>query len=161
MKNLLMILTFIILPINIYAHSLLLNVFDNDDGTITISGAFNTGESAQGALLKLESINTGEILFQKRLPDEGELTINIPKIAYQIVLDGGPGHKVVKQGIAPQDGFIKEEVKKEKKKRSKTDMQISSSKAVTYSIVLAFILLFATMFVSIRNTNKILKEIRA
>ncbi|MEN5407298.1 hypothetical protein [Aliarcobacter butzleri] len=39
-------------------------------------------------------------------------------------------------------------------------MQISSSPAVTISIVLAFILLFATIFISIKNTNKLLKKIQ-
>ncbi len=156
---------------SIYAHSLLLNVFDNEDNTITVEGIFNTGESGAGALIQLESIASGVILYEKRLSDDSELTFKIPSEAYKIILDGGPGHKVVKNGIPPKDGFVAQtenvenvpkvkKANKENKKAGKLSMQTSSSTAVNVSILLAFILLFATLFISIRNSNAILKELR-
>ncbi len=162
MKKILIAFCVLFLQTNIYAHSIIMNVFDNDDGTISIEGVFNTGESAQGALVKFEAVNGGEVLFQKRLPDEGELVVDIPKVKYKIVLDGGSGHKVVKHGIAPEEGFIEEERKEVEgnDKKEKTNMKFSSSNAVTLSIVLAFLLLFAILFISIKNTNKILEKIR-
>eukprot|EP01029_Cantina_marsupialis_P028865 TRINITY_DN778106_c0_g1_i1.p2 TRINITY_DN778106_c0_g1~~TRINITY_DN778106_c0_g1_i1.p2 ORF type:complete len:165 (-),score=19.56 TRINITY_DN778106_c0_g1_i1:79-573(-) len=161
MKKIINLLLLISLPISLLAHSLVLSVFDNEDGTLTASGMFNTGESAAGAIVKLES-NSGEILYEKRLPDEGELTINIPSTPYKVILEGGPGHVAIKDGIPPKGGFKAESVKKETKKVKKptrTDMTVSTSKAVTISIVLAFILLFATIIVSIRNTNKLLTNL--
>ncbi|RBQ28934.1 hypothetical protein ACNSOS_05125 [Aliarcobacter vitoriensis] len=151
-------------PLYIFAHSLVLYVDDNKDGTITIAGEFNTGESASGALVKLEALHSGEILFQQRLTDD-DLIVDIPKIPYKVVLDGGGAdHQEEKIGIAPPNGFekveqvAKPEAKKEQKP-SRSLMQISSSPAVTISIFLAFLLLFATMLVSIINTNKILKKL--
>ncbi|RXJ90335.1 hypothetical protein CRV01_04040 [Arcobacter sp. CECT 8983] len=161
MNKIVKLILIFLVPATLYSHSLLLNVFDNNDGTITVEGMFNTGESAAGAFVKLQALNSGEILFEKRLPDSNELTIKIPKIKYQVLLDGGPGHTVIKEGIPPKEGFIKEEKKVKKNNNSKRmNATISSSKAVTISIAIAFILLFATIFISIRNTNKLIKELQ-
>lgn len=166
MKKLFEISLILFTPIYLFAHSLVLSLYDNNDGTISVVGEFNTGESAAGALVKLEAIHSGEILFQQRLTDD-EMVITIPKIPYKVILDGGEGHTQEKMGIAPQNGFEKVEEKKELKTETKKEekpsrnlMQISSSPAVTISIVLAFVLLFATIFISIKNTNKLLKEIQ-
>ncbi|WP_044416287.1 hypothetical protein [Halarcobacter anaerophilus] len=163
MKNLFKIIFLICTPIFVYSHSLVLNIIDNEDETMTVIGGFNTGESAQGALLKLEALNSKKILFEKRLPDESELTIKIPNIPYQIILEGGPGHTVSRTGIEPPSGFIKKEAKTEQKKKERPNrnaINISSSKAVTISIVLAFILLLGTIIVSIINTNKLMRELK-
>lgn len=163
MKKILSLLITLLLPISVFAHSLLLNVFDNEDNTITIEGEFNTGESAAGANVQLIALNSEKILFEKRLSDESELTVSIPKQAYKIVLDGGPGHKIIKKGIPPKEGF-KKEIKKEAKKtdenkNGKLNMSISSNIATTTLLLVAFLLLFSTIFISIRNTNKLLNEI--
>lgn len=156
----------ILLPFSLYSHSLLLNVFDNEDGTITVEGIFNTGETAQGALIKLISVKNEATLYQKRLPDEGELTIAIPQYAYNIILDGGPGHIVIKKGIASANGFKKELIKKEfkpKKKKSKggrNTIMLSQSSAVNVSIIIALFILIATFIISILNTNRLIKELK-
>ncbi len=153
-----------LLPIFLYSHSLLLNLLDNEDGTITIIGEFSTGESATGALVKVKALDSDEILFQKRLPSSSELTIDIPKVKYQVILDGGVGHTIIREGITPKGGFEnKKQTTKEKdkaKKPSRTDAKISTSNAVIVSIVMAFILLFATIFVSIKNTNRLINELK-
>ena len=152
------IIILMLFPLSLYSHSLLLNIMDNEDGSIIISGGFNTGESAAGAMVRLKATSSGEILYEKRLGSEGEVSIKIPKIPYQVILDGGKGHTIVKDGIPPKEGFILKE--KKQKKRARTDAGISSNNAVLVSISIAFILLFATIFMSARNTSKLMQEIK-
>lgn len=149
------------LPSIIYAHTLLLNVFDNEDNTITVEGVFNTGQLANGAQIRLESLLSGKVLYKKRLPDESELTIAIPNEAYQIVLDGGPGHQIIQNGPAPKNGFIKE-VKADKKVELSQPRQGNKQwgTALIVTIALAFALLFLTIFISFKNTNKLMLELQ-
>ncbi|ADG92215.1 conserved hypothetical protein [Arcobacter nitrofigilis DSM 7299] len=155
MKIYLKIITLILLGLNLYAHELDIKVKDNNDNTMTITALFNTGESAAGVLLKLEDKLTKEILYEQRIPSNNKLVIDIPKIAYLIVLDEGDDDITIKEGIPPKEGFQEQNSKKKEKKR--TDAQFSTSKAITISIAIAFLLLFATIFISIRNTNKLMK----
>ncbi|MFY9073845.1 hypothetical protein OZZ08_02705 [Malaciobacter mytili] len=158
MKKYLKILILMLLPLSIFAHELEVEIVDNKDGTFTILGQFNTGESAAGALVILEALNTNKVLKEARLDDNGKLTLKIPLEPYQIVFDDeDEDHKIIKAGVEPIGGFKKQEIKKEK---SRTNMQISSSNAVTICIIIAFILLFATIFISIKNTNKLLNELK-
>lgn len=145
----------------IFAHSLLLNVFDNEDNTITVEGVFNTGEVATGAQVRLEALANGMLLYKDRLPAESELTINIPKEAYQIVLDGGPGHQIIEMGPSPKGGFTKvgsqnKEVKLSEPREGSKQLSL----ALIVSIALAFVLLFITILVNIKNTNLLMKELQ-
>ncbi len=161
MKNKFILVLMVLIPSFIYAHSLLLNVFDNQDNTITVEGVFNTGELASGAQIRLESLISDKILYKKRLPDEGELIIQIPKEPYNIVMNGGAGHQIVKKGIAPIEGFKKELNNKIKTQVSKPNKQKdSSSKIILIAVVTAILLLFITIFISIRNTNKLMRELK-
>jgi len=164
MKKFTTIAFLLVTQMYLFGHSLVLNVFDNGDNTITIEGIFNTGESAAGALVKIEVIDSGEILFKQRLSEDEDITVEIPQIPYNIILDGGPGHSAEKIGIPPKNGFkeikINTERPKKEKRPSKTSMKISSSPAITVSILIAFILLLATIFISIRNTNKLISELK-
>jgi hypothetical protein len=158
MKIKLNIILLILLPLSLYSHSLLLNIMDNKDGTILVSGAFDTGESAAGAMVKIQAINSDEILYQKRLDNEGELNLKIPKVPYQIILDAGEGEDIIaKDGIPPKEGFI---VDTKKKKNTKGNSDVSTSNAVIISIIIAFILLFATLFMSAKNTNALIRELQ-
>lgn len=159
------IFTILLLSSQVFSHTLLLNVYDNEDDTISVEGIFNTGQLAPGAEVRLEALVTGELLYKKRLPDESELTIKTPKEPYQVVLDGGPGHQVVKAGIEPKGGFSKEitniskktkEVKLSKPRDTMQGMTIE----MMISVSIAFILLFITILISIRNTNKLMKQIK-
>lgn len=165
MKKFINIVFLILTPIYLFAHSLVLNILDNQDDTITVEGMFNTGESAAGALIKIETLDSGETLFQQRLSDDTEMIIEIPKVPYKVILDGGPGHTAEKEGIPPKAGFQKVEKKEEPQKKkeerpSRNNMQISSSPVITISIILAFILLFATIIISIKNTNRLINELK-
>lgn len=158
MKIYLKIIILILLAINLYAHELDITIKDNKDNTMTIIALFNTGESAAGVLLRLEDKKTKEVLYEKRLPTDNKLTVDIPKFAYLIILDEGDNDLTIKEGIPPKEGF--QEQKKVKKQKSRLDTQLSTSKAITVSIFIAFLLLFATIFVSMKNTNKLIKELQ-
>ncbi|RXJ57975.1 hypothetical protein [Candidatus Marinarcus aquaticus] len=162
MKKLFYLFCTFIMSLTLYAHTLVLNLDDNEDGTLFIQGMFNTGESAEGALVIVESLDNQEVLFKKRLPSSSELIVPMPKVAYHVVLDGGPGHTVIKEGIEPIGGFKVEEKKETKKQKApnRANMQISNSPAVTISIVIAFTLLIATIVISIFNTNRLMRELK-
>lgn len=153
MKKLLFVLIFVN---SLFAHSLILNLIDNNDGTIQIIGGFNTGQNAVGALVKVESLVSGEILLSKRLPDESEITFKIPTEEYQVILDGGPGHTVIKKGIAPQGGF-KKIAKVALTKNIKKESQ-SLTLPILWSLCVVF--LFLILFFWIRNTNKLMNSLQ-
>jgi len=150
--------------ISLYAHNLILNVIDNNDNTITVEGLFDTGADAAGAQVRLESLTNGEVLYAKRLPIESELTIEIPNEPYQIVLDGGPGHTMIREGIEPLEGFskeLKEKVKTDNKELSKTKSSNNDWNLTTIILfTVCIILLLLAIYFSSRNTNKIIKEIK-
>lgn len=89
----------------LHAHTLMLQTNDEGDGKLLIKGVFSTGETAAGALVKLKTLHDGQIVFEQRLPTLGELIAPIPSAPYEIILDGGSGHTVTRQGIAPPEGF--------------------------------------------------------
>ncbi len=158
------IFIFLTLTLSLYAHNLLMSVMDNEDNTITVIGEFSTGEKAAGALVRLESLVSGEILFKQRLPVESELTIDIPKEPYQVVLDGGPGHTIVKEGIESLEGFakeVKEKAKSNSVKLSKPE-EFNNDWSLTTIILftVCIVLLLLALYFSSKNTNKILNEIR-
>ncbi|MFY9110114.1 hypothetical protein PZQ46_11480, partial [Aliarcobacter butzleri] len=73
------IFVFMFLSVSLFAHNLIMNVIDNKDNTITVIGEFSTGEDAAGALVRVESLISGDVLYKERLPEASELTITIPK----------------------------------------------------------------------------------
>jgi len=86
------LITIFILQLNIFAHTLVFNAIDNEDGTMEVVGMFSTGRSTEGAKLKIISLATTKILYENRIPAQGSLTMKIPKEAYKLILDSGPGH---------------------------------------------------------------------
>lgn len=140
------------------AHTLILGAFDNEDGTITVVGKFDTGALAQGAMVRLEALGSGTILFQKRLPEESELIVSIPKEPYQIVLDGGPGHKVIKKGIIPENGYASNA------NSSAKTAQLSKARGVNLPVMVctagAFCMLALTLLFCRRNTDRLLTELK-
>jgi hypothetical protein len=153
----------LIIGLKLSAHTLLMNVFDNEDNTITVSGAFSTGQPAVGAMVRLEALNTAQILYKKRLPENSELSITIPSEPYQIVLDGGPGHQIVKDGIAPKGGFkVSLKQNETSKKELSEERSFTKKWSLPYIILISAILLLIvlTIYFSKRNTNKILQAIK-
>lgn len=156
------ILIFMFFSMSLFAHNLIMNVIDNKDNTITVVGEFSTGEDAAGAMIRLESLVNAEVLYKQRLPQESELTINIPKEPYQIVLDGGPGHTIVKEGIAPLEGFKKEIKEKEVNTKLSTAQNANNEwdLLTIFFFVLCLILFGLAIYFSNKNTNKILEKLK-
>lgn len=160
LKRLYLITLILLFSSNAFAHKLVLGVIDNEDNTITITGVFDTGAPATGAWVILKSESNDKILFKKRLPDESEITTKIPDEPYQIILDGGPGHKHTMDGIPPIEGFTKkiETDGEVKKKKAHSGKAMNLPHMVTTGI--GFLLLIITIIVSIKNTNKLLDELK-
>lgn len=146
------VLLLLLVLTNLFAHKIVLNIIDNDNDTITIVGGYDTGQSAANALVRLESLNSGEILYEARLPDESEMVVKIPSEPYKIVLDGGVGHSQIKEGIPPKDGF-KVKLKKQTKSISQKQ-QLNIAYVITLTIAILFMIL--TMFFSYKNTKKLI-----
>ena len=151
------------------AHTLLLSAWDNEDGTMTVAGQFDTGATAQGAQVRLEALDGGTVLFAKRLPVESELIVDIPDRPYTIVLDGGPGHTVVRDGIAPPDGFAQAPAQDAKGAgtaagKSRTQKAGSAphslNKAYLICTATAFLFMALTIVICRRNTNRLLAELK-
>jgi len=147
-----------------YAHTLLMNVFENEDNTITVEGLYSSGKKTVGAMIKIESLISGQVLLKQRLPDSSEITIPIPKEPYQIVLDGGPGHIIVKEGIAPKEGYSKEIKEKVLDKgTNKLSIGQQSKNEWGYTTIFLFatciFLLSLAIYFSNSNTQKIYKLI--
>ena len=74
------IFIFFIFNISLLAHDeFTLEIIDNKNNTITIIGDEEHKQGLAGALIKVESLISGEILFKDRLPKESKITIDIPK----------------------------------------------------------------------------------
>ena len=99
------------------AHTPLLTVEDNEDGTIYIEAGFSDGSTAGGAKLLLvmkekykgdvEKIkkegkklyNKKLVLWEGKLGEDGCLEeVKKPEVPYLVVFDAGPGHVVEKEG---------------------------------------------------------------
>jgi len=161
MKKILTII-YLLMITNLYAHTLVMNLLDNEDDTLTIVGQFSTGQNAVDAMVRIEALNTGALLFQKRLPDEGEVTIPIPLEPYQVVLDGGPGHQLVQKGISPIKGFSESKINNKTEKKELSQVITSrNSWSLPYIILISFTLFLIglTIYFSKRNTDEILRSI--
>lgn len=163
MKKTLFIFLALLLPYFLYAHKILLNVYSNDDNTITIEGTFNTGESASGAMVQINSLITNKTILKQRLSDDGELIIEIPNEPYEVVLNAGRGHSIVQKGIEPVGGYSSELLKKaeEAKKTSvKQERRRGLSFEMLVSISITSILLLLTIFISIKNTRLLMNQMK-
>lgn len=99
------------------AHTPLLTVEDNEDGTIYIEGGFSDGSMAAGVKIILvekkqykgdvkklkkegkKLYNKKLVLWEGKLDEDGCLEeIKKPKMPYLVIFDAGPGHTVEKKG---------------------------------------------------------------
>lgn len=79
------------------AHTLYMNLVDNEDGTVLVEAMFSTGGSGAGLPLILEDEDQ-QVIAKMKLDENGEATFEIPDQPYTVFLDGGPGHRVRKPG---------------------------------------------------------------
>ena len=82
-----------LLPGTAFAHSPMLNCFDNGDGTITCEGGFSDGSSASGVRMSVKD-GSGKVLMEGRMNKDSEYTFDKPGGAYKVIFDGGDGHSI-------------------------------------------------------------------
>lgn len=86
------LITLAILANSLFAHSAIMNCFDNGDETITCEGGFSDGSTASGVVFYIEQ--DGKKIYESRFPDSSEITFDKPKGNFNAVFDGGEGHRV-------------------------------------------------------------------
>lgn len=157
-------LIFSITCVAIFAHDeYFLNIIDNKNNTITIIGDDDHKEGIEGALIRIESLFDGKILYQERLPKESKVVVAIPKEPYQVVLDAGNGNILIKDGIAPKEGFLmKQNTESKNKKITRIQDGVDSKwDFLTISFFsLCLVAFLLAIYFSNRNTNLILEKIK-
>lgn len=108
MKKFLIFILSIFTSIVIFAHAPILDINDNNDGFVYITGGFSNGESAAGTLIEIvrdknyngtEEARDGKmIIFRGELDKNAELILPKPKGKYIVIFDAGPGHVLEKKG---------------------------------------------------------------
>jgi hypothetical protein len=86
------------------AHSPLMMIEDNEDGTITVTAGYSTGQMAAGKKVLLKAGRTGKVLWEGTLNEDGELACPKQTEPYTVFFDGGPGHSMEKDGIVLKAG---------------------------------------------------------
>jgi hypothetical protein len=95
---------FTLLAATAYAHSPLMMIEDNEDGTITVTAGYSTGQMAAGKKVLLKAGTTGKLLWEGTLNEDGELACPKQAEPYTVFFDGGPGHSMEKDGIVLKTG---------------------------------------------------------
>jgi hypothetical protein len=103
--TLLLIFFLSFLAVPVFAHTPLLMLEEDGDGVLIVEGGFSTGAGAAGLDLYVKTKQDREILLHSKFPESNTIEIEIPQEPYYLVFDGGPGHKVVKDGPPPPGGF--------------------------------------------------------
>lgn len=92
----------------VFAHTPLLNLYNNGDGSFTCEGGFSNGASAAGVEIRIENPKEKDpkkaVIIKSKLNKNGELVIKYADIKvngkvlkqFMIVFDAGPGHVVKK-----------------------------------------------------------------
>lgn len=160
MKKFIYILVFIVSTIWANETRFILDVKANEDNSVTITG----GSKIPGAMVKLESLKTGEVLFQQRFSQSSQMNVPIPDEPYQVVLVTGINEKLVKNGVFVSDKSsvetveIKPDIMDKVSKTQKRESEWNNLNITLYS--LAFLLIFLTMYFSSRSSKKILQMVR-
>ncbi|MDY0094024.1 MAG: hypothetical protein RBT80_15120 [Candidatus Vecturithrix sp.] len=87
-----------------FAHSPILLIEDNEDGTILVMAGFSNGDSAAGKQIQLKSQASGAVLWEGTLEQKGELICPKQTEPYTVYFNGGPGHTIEKPGTLPREG---------------------------------------------------------
>lgn len=92
----------------LFAHSPLLSMYDNGDGTFTVEGGYSDGSSAANVEILIENPKEKDpkkaVIWKGKLNKNGELTIKYSDIKvngkvikdFIVVFNGGPGHTLKK-----------------------------------------------------------------
>lgn len=80
-----------------YAHTPLMECYNNGDRTITCLGGFSDGSSASGIKIYVIS-ESGRVLVDGELNENDEFTFDVPRGGFKVVFDAGAGHRVEIRG---------------------------------------------------------------
>lgn len=141
-----------------------LEIIDNKNNTITIIGDDDHKKGIAGAMIRLESLISGNILYKERFSESSKLTVIIPKEPYQVILDAGGADITVKEGIAPLEGFsnkMKIKANEVVEKLSKAEHHEDEwNLVIIFFFSLCLILFGLAIYFSNKNTNKILNRLK-
>ena len=73
----------------------------DDAGDLRIETGFSDGSTGAGLTIELLSIETGETISTHEIPEGGIVTVPLPEVPYEILMDAGEGHRVTKDGPLP------------------------------------------------------------
>lgn len=135
-----------------FAHTPLLSVEDNNDGTITVVGGFSTGQDAAGFDILVKSRATAKLLWKGKMPEDSQMDIKIPNEPYNVIMDAGPLHVVTKQGPPPPGGFSI--IANEAKKETTVDSFDFSTVAVWAVVASIFVFGISICFLKYRQRKK-------
>ena len=79
------------------AHTLFMNVDDNEDGTVLVEGIYSTGAYAVRTPVLVKDAKDN-VLWEGETDEFGQCEVPKPGVPYTIMLDGGPGHSVTAEG---------------------------------------------------------------
>lgn len=140
-----------------FAHTPLLSVEDNKDGTITVAGGFSTGQDAAGVDIWVKSRATAKILWKGKMPEDSQMDIKIPDEPYNVIMDAGPLHVVTKQGPPPPGGFSVV-ASKEKKETTGSSYSLSAG-GVLAVIAVILVVAVASFFIGYRSGKRSIKKV--
>lgn len=109
MKKIVTLILGMVISVMAFAHSPLISVDDNDDGTIYIEGGFSNGASASGVECIIvkdrayngpeDTFNGKEIIYVGHFGEDNSITIPKPLTPkYEVYFNGGEGHTIGKKG---------------------------------------------------------------
>ena len=137
MKKML-ILLLVLSTAMVFAHTPLLLVEDNGDGTLYAEAGFSDGSGAQGIACRLED-EDGKILWEGKFDDFSSVEVDIPDVSkYFVVMDAGPGHVVKKEGPAKTAAEEEAVVEEPANTASAPAQQASAQPAVVQSAPVAY-----------------------
>lgn len=81
---------------SLFAHTAIMNCFDNGDGTVTCEGGFSDGSSANGVEFRIEQ--KSKIVLKDKMSKNSDFTFKKPNGEYTAVFDAGEGHQIMIDG---------------------------------------------------------------
>lgn len=91
--------------LSVFAHTSLLIIEDSDETYVYVKAGFSNGQDASEMNLYVKSKFDDRIIESLKFPETSQLKIQIPNEPYYMMFDGGPSHKVAKNGPQPEAGF--------------------------------------------------------
>lgn len=81
-------------PVFAFAHTPLLDCYENDDQSITCEGGFSDGASAAGVTIRIID-EIDRVISESELDDNGQITFARPDFDFHVVFDAGSNHVVI------------------------------------------------------------------